>query len=123
MNVMIVEDNPQMREMIKRFVVRQVDNVEMIVEGSDGAEAIEQYRQYRPDWVLMDVEMKPVDGITAVDAIRKMDGNAKIIMVTAHGDIAVRTAAQNAGAVAFVLKEDLDQIPPIIAGTKKDDKS
>jgi two-component system chemotaxis response regulator CheY len=95
----------------------------MIVEGSDGAEAIEQYRQYRPDWVLMDVEMKPVDGITAVDAIRKMDGNAKIIMVTAHGDIAVRTAAQNAGAVAFVLKEDLDQIPPIIAGTKKDDKS
>lgn len=36
MNVMIVEDNPMMREMIKRFVIKQVDNVEMIVESSDG---------------------------------------------------------------------------------------
>jgi two-component system chemotaxis response regulator CheY len=119
MNVMIVEDNPKMREMIKRFIIQQVDNVDMIVESCDGAEAIEQYRQHQPDWVLMDVEMKPMDGITAVNAIRKMDGHAKIIMVTSHGDTAIRTAAHKAGALAFVLKEDLQQIPPIIAGAKR----
>lgn len=118
MNVMIVEDNPTMREMIKRFVIKQVDDVELIVESSDGAEAIEQYRHHRPDWVLMDVEMKPMDGITAVNVIRLMDDQAKIIMVTSHGDTATRAAAKKAGALAFVLKEDLHQIPPIIAGAE-----
>ena len=119
MNVMIVEDNAKMREMIKRFIIRQVDNVELILESNDGAEAIEQYRQHRPDWVLMDVEMKPVDGIAAVNVIKKMDDHAKIIMVTSHGDTAIRAASQNAGALAFVLKEDLYQIPPIIAAAEK----
>lgn len=119
MNVMIVEDNPQMREMIKRFVIKQVSDVELIVESSDGAEAIEQYRRHHPDWVLMDVEMKPVDGITAVNVIRMMDESAKIIMVTSHGDSAIRAASQKAGALAFVLKEDLQQIPPIIAEAER----
>lgn len=115
MNVLIVEDNPMMREMIKRFIIRQVENVELIVESSDGAEAIEQYRNHRPDWVLMDVEMKPMDGITAVNAIREMDEKAKIIMVTSHGDAAVREASKKAGALAFVMKEDLKEIPRILA--------
>ena len=123
MNVMIVEDNPMMREMIKRFVIKQVENVELIVESSDGAEAIEQYRHHHPDWVLMDVEMKPVDGITAVNVIRMMDERAKIIMVTAHGDTAIRAAAQNAGALAFVLKENLEEISFIIGKRNASDEN
>lgn len=62
--------------------------------------------------------MKPEDGITAVNAIRMMDDQAKIIMVTSHGDAAIRAAAHKAGALAFVLKEDLQQIAPIIAGAE-----
>lgn len=118
MNVLIVEDNPMMREMIKRFVIKQVENVELIVESSDGAEAIEQYRNHRPDWVLMDVEMKPMDGITAVNAIRELDDEAKIIMVTSHGDTAIRAASKKAGAMAFVMKENLQEIPRILGEMK-----
>jgi DNA-binding NarL/FixJ family response regulator len=58
--------------------------------------------------------MTPVDGITAVNVIRKMDDHAKIIMVTSHGDTAIRAAAQKAGALAFVLKENLQEISLII---------
>jgi CheY-like chemotaxis protein len=115
--VLLVEDNPDMRAFI-RGLVEAVPS--FIHECADGESAVSAYPAVRPDWVLMDVELGGMDGIAATRAIRTIDANAHIVIVTAHGDEEYRRAAADAGACAFVLKEDLldlagvlDDEPPL----------
>ena len=107
MNLMIVEDNEQMRRLIRNFVERMADQ---ICECSDGAAAVAAYALHRPDWVLMDVEMKGMDGITATRKIREIFADAHIIIVTQYDDASTRAAAQEAGACGYVLKENLIEV-------------
>ncbi|MCM3871437.1 MAG: response regulator, partial [Pyrinomonadaceae bacterium] len=62
MKLLIVEDNEQMRRTIKSFMD---DIAEAVFECADGADALAAYELRRPDWVLMDIEMKRMDGISA----------------------------------------------------------
>ena len=62
MKVLIVEDNQAMRRMIRRIVAVVADEIS---ECGDGATACALYRELRPDWVLMDIEMGEVNGIEA----------------------------------------------------------
>ena len=107
MMLMIVEDNEQMRRLIRSFVERLADQ---ICECSDGAEAVAAYAAHRPDWVLMDVEMKEMDGITATRKIRESFADAKILIVTQYDDATTREAARAAGACGYVLKENLLEV-------------
>jgi two-component system chemotaxis response regulator CheY len=115
-DVLIVEDNVSMRALIRSLVEEVSRSVQ---ECGSGREALEAYRAMRPDWVLMDVEMDGpdgVDGIAATRAIRRLDPSARVIMVTAHGHAEYRQAAADAGAQAFVLKEDLLELPRLLSG-------
>jgi CheY-like chemotaxis protein len=112
MNLMIVEDNEQMRRLIRNFVERMADQ---ICECSDGAAAVAAYALHRPDWVLMDVEMKGMDGITATRKIREIFADANIIIVTQYDDASTRAAAQEAGACGYVLKENLLALRELIS--------
>jgi len=78
MKIMIVDDDDSIREILKVML----KNCE-IVEASDGLEAIEIYKQLRPDVILMDVMMPRVDGIEATKEILKLDPNAVVIGLTA----------------------------------------
>ena len=109
---MIVEDNDEMRRLIRSFVARLADQ---ICECCDGAEAVATYGAHRPDWVLMDVEMKEMDGITATRKIRELFADAHIVIVTQYDDAATRAAAKEAGAVEYVLKENLDAVRHIVS--------
>lgn len=102
--VLIVDDNAQMREMT-RFYVRQW--AREIRECCDGSEALATFSDFQPDWVLMDWEMKQMDGLTATKEILKAFPSAKILMFTQFDDNELRDAATNAGASGFVLKDDL----------------
>ncbi|MGI8566464.1 MAG: response regulator [Pyrinomonadaceae bacterium] len=104
MRLLIVEDNPQVRRLMRRMLS---DLAEDITECADGAEAVAAYTRSQPDWVLMDIEMKALDGITATRAIRAMDGAAKVIIVTSYDGAELREAARRAGACGYVLKENL----------------
>ncbi|HXG64495.1 MAG TPA: response regulator transcription factor [Blastocatellia bacterium] len=104
MKLLIVEDNEQMRLLIKSFVS---DIAESVIECSDGAEALAAYREHQPDWVLMDIKMGQVDGIAATRQIRAIFPSARIMIVTDHDDARLRKAAWCAGAREYVLKEDL----------------
>jgi DNA-binding NarL/FixJ family response regulator len=81
-----------------------------LVESHNGTEAIRHYAIHRPDCVLMDIEMQGMDGISAARAIRKDHPEARIIMVTMHDDPRSRSAAHEAGAEGYVLKEDLTEL-------------
>ena len=115
MIVMIVEDNAKMREMIIKTIRAKFEHVERIVECVNGLDAIEQYDQVHPDWVLMDIQMEPMDGLAASRTIMATHPAAKVIIVTNFNDSRYRKAAEDAGVVGFVLKENLSEISDIIS--------
>jgi len=111
MKLLIVDDNADTRRLI-RTVVRKCS--EDIIEGHNGLEAISSYALHRPDWVLMDIEMQGMDGLTATKTIKHDFPEAKIIMVTMHDDARSRAAARAAGASGYVLKENLTELPSLL---------
>jgi CheY-like chemotaxis protein len=104
MRVLIADDNPSMRQMI-RTIIQPV--AEEIFECEDGREAVETYQQIYPDWVLMDFEMPRLDGLQAIRQIIARNPNARIMLITQHDDDDLRIAAKEAGATAMVLKDNL----------------
>ena len=102
--VLIVDDSQPMRELIKMTLA---GIAEIVGECADGSEALAAYERLRPDWVLMDVEMKGVDGITATRQIMAAYPQARIMIITDYNDDALRRAAYEAGACQYVVKENL----------------
>ena len=112
MKLLIVEDSQKMREMIKSFVSSLA---EQVFECIDGAEALKAYEQQQPDWVLMDIEMADVDGLTATRQIKNAWPEARIMIVTNYDDEGLREAAREAGASEYVLKPNLADLRRILA--------
>jgi CheY-like chemotaxis protein len=112
-SILIVEDNATMRALIRSLVEGPGSAVH---ECADGEGAVDLYARLRPDWVLMDIGLGGMDGIAATQAIRRSDPTARIIIVTERRDDEVRRAAVAAGASGFVLKEDLLELPALLAG-------
>lgn len=104
MSFLIVDDNRVMRRMIRRVISEFADEIN---ECKDGAEALSAYERFKPDWVLMDVEMPEKDGLTATREIFTAYPKAHIVIVTKHGDAEMRDAAARAGACGYVMKENL----------------
>ncbi len=109
--VLIVDDNPEMRRILYHFIHPICDD---IYECGDGMEALEYYRKYDPDWVLMDWQMEHMDGIAATKSIIEQFPNAHICMITSFDDEDLRAEAVKAGASDFVLKEDLISLRKIL---------
>lgn len=82
--VLVVDDAAFMRMLVKK-ILTQAGHQVVGGEASNGKEAVEKYKQLKPDLVTMDIVMPEMDGITAVKEIMKIDPNAKIIMITAVG--------------------------------------
>jgi CheY-like chemotaxis protein len=104
MTILVVEDSEAMRRLIRKVICAPTDHY---YECSDGGEALATYAQHRPDWVLMDIGMKTMDGITATRRIRAAFPEAKIVIVTNYDDPDLREAARAAGACGYILKENL----------------
>ena len=111
MKVLIVEDNPTVRKLIRRAIA---DLAEEMVEREDGADALEAYEKHRPDVVLMDVKMPRMDGLTATRQLLQRYPRARIIIVTDYDDDDLRGAALESGACAYALKSNLTDLEAII---------
>ena len=115
-SLLIVDDNREMRLLI-RSIVRNVTDT--VVECDDGAQALSAYIAHRPDWVLMDVEMTGMDGLRATQAITAQFPDARIVMVTQHTDADTRSAAAAAGATGFVSKDNLADLRALLRPPEK----
>ena len=103
-SLMIVDDSDEIRRMLRAVLA---DVASPIYECRDGGEACAAYERYRPDWVLMDVSMMPMDGIKATRHITRTFPDARIVIVTQYADVVLRNAAHEAGARGYVVKDDL----------------
>lgn len=111
--IVIADDDARMRQMLRQIVASLAGAV---FEAADGGEAIAICAAERPDWVLMDLRMKPMDGLRATAEIRARFPQTRIAIVTQYDDVELRAEAIQAGACAYVLKEDLLDLPGILLG-------
>ena len=109
--IVIAEDKAEVRRMIRKLI-EDIDGE--IVECSDGDEAIEAYETNQPDFVLLDINMQPLDGLTAAKEILSRHPEAKIIIVSQHQDDQTRETALSIGILAFVGKDDLTPLRDLI---------
>src|ERR1700761_1287486 len=87
--ILTVDDHPLLRKGIAALVNAEPD-LKLIAEAANGREAIEAFRTHRPDVALMDLQMPDVDGLEAIEVIRKEFPEARIIVLTTYsGDVQV----------------------------------
>ena len=101
--VLIVDDAVFMRSML-REILDKMGRFEIVAEASNGVEAIEMYREFRPDLVTMDIVMPEKDGIEATREILEMDPGAAIVICSALGQEALVIESIAAGARDFIVK-------------------
>jgi DNA-binding NarL/FixJ family response regulator len=121
--VLSVDDHPLLREGIAAVINSQPDMV-MVAQASTGREAIQLFRQHRPDVTLMDLRMPDVSGIDAMSAILAEFADARIVMLTTfEGDVDIQRSLA-AGARGYLLKnmppkELVEAVRQVHAGRKR----
>ena len=121
--VLSVDDHPLLREGIAAIINSQPDMV-MVAQASTGREAIQLFRQHRPDVTLMDLRMPDVSGIDAMSAILAEFADARIVMLTTfEGDVDIQRSLA-AGARGYLLKnmppkELVEAVRQVHAGRKR----
>lgn len=112
MKLLIVDDNPKIRFLLRNLCEHLFED---IYECEDGDEAIKFCRIEKPEWVLMDIKMKRVDGFIATREIKKSVPDTRIIMISQYKDHNFIEEAYRSGAVNFINKENLVNIESIIS--------
>jgi DNA-binding NarL/FixJ family response regulator len=121
--VFCVDDHPLLREGIATLINNQPDML-VVGQASTGREAIQGFREHRPDVTLMDIRLPEMSGIEAMIAIRNEFPDARVIMLTtSEGDVEIQRALE-AGARGYMLKsmppkELVDAVRQVHAGKKR----
>jgi len=105
--ILIVDDAAFMRTKIR--LILEKAGYEVVGEAENGAEGVAQYKRLMPDLVTLDITMPVMGGIDALREIRKIDENAKVLMVSAMGQENFVREAVLAGAKTFIVKPFSDE--------------
>lgn len=121
--ILSVDDHPLLRKGIAALVNAEPD-MKLIAEASNGLEAIEKFRQHRPDVTLMDLQMPDLSGTETIARIQSDFPDARIVVLTTYTGDAQVLRALRAGARGYILKghvhrELLDTIRAVHAGQKR----
>jgi len=102
---LLLADDQELMRMGFRMVIDTQEDLEIVGEASNGAEAVEATHRLDPDVVLMDVRMPEMDGVQATRLIAESDSNARVIILTTFDLDEYVYAALRAGASGFLLKD------------------
>ena len=104
MRLLIVDDHPSTRELIKQFL-----NLPGITfrECASGEEAVVATREFKPHWVTMDVQMPGLNGFETTKAVRREHPGARVVIISAFSEPHFRELARLSGAIGFILKENI----------------
>ncbi len=101
--ILCADDHPLIRDGIS-FALGTESGIEIVAYAENGSEAIDAFRQYTPDVILMDLQMPEVNGLQALEAIRRLDPKARYIVLTTYGGDVQAARALKAGAMGYLLK-------------------
>ncbi len=101
--VLVVDDHDMVRSGLATFLMA-TDDLELVGEAADGAEAVRLCDELHPDVVLMDLQMPVMDGTAATHLIRSKYPETQVIALTSFGEEKMVRSALQAGAVAYLLK-------------------
>jgi two-component system, chemotaxis family, chemotaxis protein CheY len=101
-SVLIVDDAAFMRMTIKMMLEK--NGFEIAGEAENGAIGVQKYVQCHPDIVTMDITMPEMGGIDSLKMIRKLDPNAKVVMISAMGQEPMVMDSILNGAITFIVK-------------------
>jgi len=102
--IAIIDDHSLFREGIKRILEFEGD-FEVVAEGSDGSEALSIVETYRPDLVLMDINMPDTNGVEATKQLIEAYPDTKVVVLSIHDDENYVMRALQTGATGYLLKE------------------
>ena len=102
--ILIADDSLFMRKMLKDIL--SVEDKYEIVEAQNGKEAEAQFKKHNPDLILLDIIMPEgeEEGITVLEAVKKLNPSAKVVMITAVGQDTIIAECKKAGAVDYLIK-------------------
>jgi CheY-like chemotaxis protein len=112
LKLLIAEDRAALRRVIRTIVAGLAGEIR---ECAVGEELPMAYTAWQPDFVVIDADMKTIDGVTATLWIKAMDPSAKVIIVSSYNSPELRESAQRAGACAFVMKDDLLELGRLLS--------
>jgi DNA-binding NarL/FixJ family response regulator len=108
-SVLIVDDHPVVRTGL-RSLLSNYDHLTVAGEAATAGEAIDAYRQLRPDVVLLDIRLGDGSGLTALDELLDLDPAARVLMLSSFDDEEYLTRSLRTGAAGYVLKVDSDEM-------------
>lgn len=114
MKLLIVDDSSKFRVLLKSICR---DLFEEIIECEDGDQAVEICKQEKPDFVLMDIKMKRVNGLSATRQIKEFLPAIQVIILSQFRDQLFIDEAFSVGALGYVNKENISAIETIIKET------
>ena len=104
--VLVADDHPVVRNGLASVIAQQPE-LELVAEAANGRQAVELFREHRPDVVLMDLRMPEMDGVSAIELIRAEASEARILALTTYeGDVDIHRALA-AGARGYLIKDML----------------
>jgi len=110
MKIMIVDDHEATRKILKSIILLHITEPIEFFEYDDGEDAVQNFVSDTPDYVLMDVEMKKMNGFEATNLILKKNPSAKVIIMTSNNSSYFRDKAKEANSIGFVAKDDLSHL-------------
>jgi CheY-like chemotaxis protein len=113
MNVMIVDDHAGVRTMIRQLLIGPGDS---FVECATGEAAVRAARDFKPDYVTMDIRLPDLSGLEAARAIRVAHPPSRLVIVTSYDQPFLRQTASELGAIAYVLKDNLAELHSVFGG-------
>jgi DNA-binding NarL/FixJ family response regulator len=116
LRVLLVDDNERFIDSVERYLVSVPDlQIDCVGKATSGEDAIKLTPMVKPDLVLMDLTMPGINGLIAMQSIKKAPNPPRVVMLTIHDSDEYRWAAKDAGADGFLSKSELtEKLIPIL---------
>ncbi|HZG80365.1 MAG TPA: response regulator transcription factor [Brevibacillus sp.] len=119
LRIVIVDDHQLFREGVKRILEMESD-FKVVGEGADGGDAFKLAEEYKPDVMLMDINMPNINGVSATENVISVSPQTRVIMLSIHDDEGYVYRTLRTGASGYLLKEmgtsDLVDAVRVVAG-------
>lgn len=113
MRIVLIDDD-QLVCMSLKIILEADDEIEVVAVGNDGADAVPLYNEHQPDVLLMDVRMQNMNGTEGLEALLKVQPDAKVLFLTTFVDDEYIIKALELGAKGYIIKQNYENIVPAV---------